>query len=139
MSGPSQGLGGQYGDCNLGGTQLVELVEWQFTPTQKVGSVVTNATGGFEGQVMGGKGGSGSVTLLVPKTGYSTPPTFNATPTLNLYADAAHAHGFTAMPIAVDRGSVKLNLSSPEGVRITFNFKTNGPYTATGAFALLGS
>jgi len=138
MPSTTQGFGQQFGDAHLGAVQLAEVIKWDFTPTQKLGGVVTNATGGFEGQVMGGIGGHGSVTLLVPKTGYSTPPQFGATPILNLYADAAHVHGFTQMPIAIDMASVKINLSANEGVTISFNFKANGPYNATGAFAILG-
>ena len=139
MPGPTQGMGQQFGDAHVGGTQLAEVVQWEFTPTQKLGGVVTNATGGFEGQVMGGIGGSGSVTLLVPKTGYSTPPQFGATPILNLYADAAKAHGYTQIPIAVDKASVKIDLNAAEGIKIRFRFKANGPYNAIGAFAVLGS
>ena len=131
--GPTQGMGQQFGDAHVGSVQLAEVVKWEFTPTQKFGSVVTNATGGFEGQVMGGIGGHGSVTLLVPKTGYSTPPQFGDTPTLNLYADAAKVHGFTQIPIAVDLATVKIDLNSPDGITISFNFKANGPYNATGA------
>ena len=101
--------------------------------------MVTNATGGFEGQIMGGIGGSGSVTLVIPKTGYSAPPAFGATPILNLYADAARLHGYTQMPIAVEKNSVKIDLNSAKGIELTFNFKANGPYNAIGAFAVLGA
>ena len=139
MSGPSQGMGQQNGDCHLGSTQMLEVKKWQFTPTQKVGAVVTNVTGGFEGQIMGAVGGYGSVTLVIPKTGYQTPPQFGATPILNLYADAAKLHGYTQMPIAVEKNSVSIDLSSSEGIMLTFNFKANGPYNATGAFAVLGA
>ena len=75
-------------------------------PRKKCGAVVTNVTGGFEGQIMGAVGGYGSVTLVIPKTGYQTPPQFGATPILNLYADAAKLHGYTQMPIAVEKNSV---------------------------------
>ena len=139
MPGTTQGQGQQGGDCHLGSTQLLEVKEWEFEPTQKCGSVVTNVTGGFEGQVMGGIGGSGSVTLLIPKTGYQTPPQFGTTPILNLYADAARLHGYTNMPIAVEKNSVNIDLSSAEGIKLTFSFKANGPYNAIGAFAVLGS
>jgi hypothetical protein len=139
MSGPTQAQGQQGGDCHLGSTQMLEVKEWEFEPTQKCGSVVTNVTGGFEGQVMGGIGGSGSVTLLIPKTGYQTPPQFGTTPILNLYADAARLHGYTNIPIAVEKNSVKIDLSSAEGIKLTFRFKANGPYNAIGAFAVLGA
>ena len=139
LSAPSQPLGGQYGDVHMGSTQLIQLTDWTFTPEQIVGETVTNVTGGFKGQIMGAVGGSGTFTLLVPASGYSTPPTFGATPTLNLYADAAKVHGFVNMPIALTKTPVKSMLSGKDGIRITFNFNANGPYNATGAFAILGS
>jgi len=139
MPAPTQGMGQQFGDCHVGSTQLAEVKKWDFEPTQKLGSVVTNATGGFEGQIMGRIGGSGSVTLVIPKTGYQTPPAFGATPILNLYADAAHAHGYTQIPIAVERNSVKIDLNAADGIELTFSFKANGPYNAIGAFAVLGA
>jgi hypothetical protein len=132
-------MGQQNGDCHVGSTQLAEVAAWEFTPTQKCGEVVTNATGGFEGQVMGAVGGFGSVTLVIPRTGYQTPPAFAATPVLNLYADAARLHGYTQMPIAVDKNSVKIDLKSADAVKLTFSFKAAGPYNATGAFAVLGA
>ena len=100
---------------------------------------MTNVTGGFEGQIMGGIGGYGSVTLVFPRPATRRPPQFGATPILNLYADAARLHGYTQMPIAVEKNSVKIDLSSSEGIMLTFNFKANGPYNATGAFAVLGA
>ncbi len=139
MFGPTQGMGQQNGDCHLGSTQVLELLEWEFEPSQKCSGVVTNVTGGFEGQVMGGIGGRGNVKLLIPKTGYQTPPQFGTTPILNLYADAAKLHGYTQMPIAVEKNSVRINLSAPEGITLTFNFKANVPYNAIGAFAVLGA
>ena len=129
MPGPTQGMGQQNGDCHVGGTQLAEVKAWEFTPTQKCGSVVTNATGGFEGQILGGIGGAGSVTLVVPKTGYSTPPQFGATPILNLYADAAKVHGFTQMPIAVEKASVKSISTPPTGSRSASTSRPTGRTT----------
>jgi hypothetical protein len=132
-------MGQQNGDCHLGSTQMLEVLMWQFEPEQSLGEVVTNVTGGFKGQVMGAVGGRGNVKLLIPKTGYQTPPQFGTTPILNLYADAAKLHGYTQMPIAVEKNSVKIDLNSPEGITLTFNFRANGPYNATGAFAVLGA
>ncbi len=135
----TQGMGQQNGDAHIGSTQLLEVKKWDFEPTQKCGSVVTNVTGGFEGQIQGAIGGSGSVTLVIPKTGYQTPPQFSTTPILNLYADAAKVHGYTQMPIAVNRNSVKIELSAEGAIELTFSFKAAGPYNATGAFAVLGA
>ena len=94
----TQGLGQQYGDVHVGGQSVLEIVKWEFEPVQKLGKVVTNATGGFEGQVQGAISGKGSITVLVPKTGYSAPIVAGANTTLNLYADAAKLHGFTNVP-----------------------------------------
>ena len=71
--GPTQGQGQQNGDAHVGGNSILEIDQWEFTPTQKLGSVVTNATGGFEGQIRGAMGGKGSVRIVVPKTGYTAP------------------------------------------------------------------
>ena len=138
MPGQTEGTVSRFGDAHMGRASNSLKSSVGLHPHAKTGSIVTNATGGFEGQVMGGIGGHGSVTLLVPKTGYSTPPQFGDTPILNLYADAAKQHGFTQMPIAVDLAAVKIDLNSSDGIRISFNFKANGPYNAIGAFAVLG-
>ena len=54
MPAPTQGMGQQNGDCHVGGTQMLEVEQWVIHAHPKLGGVVTNATGGFEGQIMGG-------------------------------------------------------------------------------------
>ena len=92
----TQGMGQQNGDATAAGGQIVEVTAWDFEPAEKLGGVVTNATGGFEGQIYGAISGKGKVTVLVPKTGYAVPFVFGADTVLNLYADKARAHGFQA-------------------------------------------
>ncbi len=137
--GPTQGMGQQNGDVHVGGNSVLEIDQWEFTPTQKLGGVVTNATGGFEGQIMGAMGGKGSIRIVVPKTGYTTPIVAAATTIVNLYADAAKAHGYTNIPAVFESSPTKIELISDKAIGITINFKANGPYNAIGAFAVLGS
>jgi hypothetical protein len=139
MSGTTQGMGQQNGNVLIGSTPMMEIDQWEFTPTQKLGAVVTNATGGFEGQIMGAVGGKGSIRIVVPKTGYSAPIVAGAATTINLYADAAKTHGYTNIPAVFESAPVKIELISEKAIGITVNFKANGPYDAIGAFAVLGS
>jgi len=138
MAGPTLGMGQQNGDVHVGGVSVLEINKWDFEPTQKLGKVVTNATGGFEGQIMGGVGGKGQITVVVPKTGFTTPIVAGANTTLNLYADAARAHGFTNIVAVLESAPVKIELNSENAIEITLNFKANGPFNAIGAFAVLG-
>lgn len=139
MSGPTQGMGQQNGDAHVGGSSILEIDQWDFTPTQKLGPVVTNATGGFEGQIMGAPGGKGSIRIVVPKAGYSVPIVAGAVTILNLYADAARVHGYTQINAVFESAPTKIELISDKAIGITINFKANGPYNATGAFAVLGA
>jgi hypothetical protein len=139
MPGPTQGMGQQYGDARTSGSSILEVTAWDFQPAEKLGGVVSNATGGFEGQIYGAISGKGKVTVLVPKTGYSTPLVFGVDTVLNLYADKARAHGFEQIHAALESAPVAIDLSSEKGIEITFNFKSNGPYNAIGAFAVLGA
>jgi hypothetical protein len=132
-------MGQQNGDAHVGGSSILEIKAWEFTPKQKLGSVVTNATGGFEGQIKGAPSGKGSVTIVVPKTGYTTPIVAGADTTLDLYADAARLHGFTNIVASFEDSPVKIELNSDNAIEITVNFRSNGPYDAIGAFAVLGS
>ncbi len=137
--GPTQGQGQQNGDAHVGGNSILEIDQWEFTPTQKLGAVVTNATGGFEGQIRGAPGGKGSIRIVVPKTGYTTPIAAGAYTILNLYADAARLHGYTQIYAEFESAPTKIELISDKAIGITINFKANGPYNAIGAFAVLGT
>ena len=139
MATPTRGMGQQYGDAHVGGGSILEVTAWDFEPAEKLGGVVSNVTGGFEGQIYGAVSGKGKVTVLAPKTGYGTPFVFGADTVLNLYADQDRQHGFTNINAAVESAPVSIDLSSDKGIEITFNFKSNGPYDAIGAFAVLGS
>jgi hypothetical protein len=139
MSGPTRGMGQQYGDATTAAGQIVEVTAWEFEPTEKLGGVVSNATGGFEGQIYGAISGKGKVTVLVPKTGFGVPLVFGGDTVLNLYADKARQHGFQQINAALESAPVSIDLSSNKGIEITYNFKSNGPYNAIGAFAVLGS
>jgi hypothetical protein len=132
-------MGQQNGDALVGGSSILEIDQWEFTPTQKLGAVVTNATGGFEGQIRGAPGGKGSIRIVVPKTGYSTPIVAGAATVLNLYADAARAHGYTQINAEFESAPTKIELISDKAIGITIHFRANGPYNAIGAFAVLGS
>ena len=66
------------------------------------------------------------------------PFVFGADTVLNLYADKARAHGFEQINAALESAPVAIDLSSDKGIEITFNFKSNGPFNAIGAFAVLG-
>jgi hypothetical protein len=132
-------MGQQNGDARTGGNSILEVTAWDFEPAEKLGGVVSNATGGFEGQIYGAISGKGKVTVLVPRTGYTTPFVFGVDTVLNLYADKARAHGFEQINAAVESAPVAIDLSSEKGIAITFNFKSNGPYNAIGAFAVLGA
>ena len=57
---------------------------------------------------------------------------------LNLYADAARLHGYTQIYAEFESAPTKIELISDKAIGITINFKANGPYNATGAFAVLG-
>ena len=133
MSGPTQGQGQQNGDAHVGGSSILEIDQWEFTPTQKLGAVVTNVTGGFEGQIRGATGGKGSIRIVVPKTGYTAPIVAGAYTILNLYADAARLHGYTQIYAEFESAPTKIELISDKAIGITINFKANGPYNATGA------
>ena len=139
MPGPTKGMGQQNGDATAAGSQILEVTGWDFEPAEKLGSVVTNATGGFEGQVYGAISGKGKVTVLVPKTGSSVPMVFGVDTVLNLYADKARQHGYQDINAALESAPVAIELSSDKGIEITFNFKSNGPYNAIGAFNVLGT
>ncbi len=137
--GPTQGMGQQNGDAHVGGSSILEIKGWEFTPRQALAAVVTNATGGFEGQIRGAPGGEGQVEIVVPKTGFSTPFVMGAPTTLDLYADAARAHGYTNIVAEFESAPTKIELISKDAIMITVKFKTNGPYDAIGAFAILGA
>ena len=126
MGTPTQGMGQQNGDATAAGGQIVEVTAWDFEPAEKLGGVVTNVTGGFEGQVYGAISGKGKVTVLVPKTGSCVPFVFGADTVLNLYADKARQHGFQQINAALEsarwrstclrtRGSRSRSISSPTG------------------------
>jgi hypothetical protein len=138
MAGATKGMGQQNGDARTGGNSILEVTAWDFEPAEKLGGVVSNATGGFEGQIYGAVSGKGKVTVLVPKTGYSAPLVFGADTVLNLYADKARAHGFEQINAALESAPVAIDLSSDKGIEITLKFKSNGPFNAIGAFAVLG-
>ena len=138
MPGPTQGMGQQNGDAHVGGSSILEISRWEFEPAQKLGKVITNATGGFEGQIMGGLSGKGQVTIVIPKTGYTTPIVAGAATVLDLYADAARVHGFTNIVAVFESAPVKIELNSENAIEITLHFRSNGPYDAIGAFAVLG-
>ena len=97
MSGTqTRGMGQQYGDARTSAA----VRSWKSplgtsSRRKSSGGVVSNATGGFEGQIYGAVSGKGKVTVLVPKTGYGTPFVFGADTALNLYADQARQHGFS--------------------------------------------
>ena len=139
MSGPTKAMGQQNGDAHVGGLSILEIDQWEFTPTQKLGAVVTNATGGFAGQVRGAPGGRGSIRIVVPKTGYANPIVAGATTVLNLYADADRNHGYTNINAEFESAPTKIELISDKAIGITINFKANGPYDAIGGFAVLGA
>ena len=140
-AGQTRGMGQQFGDAQTAGGQILEVTAWDFEPAEKLGGVVTNATGGFEGQIYGSVSGKGKVTVLIPKTASAVPGgfVFGADTVLNLYADAAKVHGYTNIYAALESAPVSIDLSSDKGIEITFNFKSNGPYDAIGAFNILGS
>jgi hypothetical protein len=138
-AGPTKGMGQQSGDAHAGSGQILEVTAWDFESAEKLGGVVTNATGGFEGQVYGAISGKGKVTVLIPKIGFTVPIVFGVDTVLNLYADAAKLHGFTNINAALESAPVSIDLSSDKGIEITYNFKSNGPYDAIGAFAVLGA
>ncbi len=137
--GPTQGMGQQNGDAHVGGSSILEINAWEFTPSQKLGKVVTNVTGGFQGQIRGAVSGKGKVTIVVPKTGDTAPFVAGAPTTLDLYADAARAHGFTNIVAELESTPVKIELNSENAIEITVNFQANGPFDAIGAFAVLGT
>ncbi len=132
-------MGQQNGDAHVGGSSILEVRKWTFKPKQKLGRVVTNATGGFEGQIRGAPSGEGSVTIVIPKTGFTAPFVMGAATTLNLYADAARAHGYTNITAEFDAATTEIDLNSENAIEITVNFRSNGPYDAIGAFAILGA
>jgi len=139
MSGSTKGMGQQNGDAHVGGSSILEIDQWEFTPTQKLGTVVTNATGGFEGQIRGAVGGRGSIRIVVPVTGYTTPIVAGATTVLCLYADAARLHGYTYINAEFESAPTTIELIGEKAIGITIHFKANGPYNAKGAFAVLGA
>ena len=84
-------------------------------------------------------GGKGSITIIVPKTGYTTPIVAGATTVLDLYADAARLHGYTQINAEFESGATLVNLNSDKAIGIKIAFRANGPYNAIGAFAVLGA
>jgi hypothetical protein len=132
-------MGQQNGDAHVGGSSILEIKGWEFEPAQKLGGVITNATGGFEGQIRGGLKGKGKITIVVPKTGYSAPIVAGAPTTLDLYADAARNHGYTNIVAEFDSAPTRIELNSENAIEIDVHFKSNGPFNAIGAFAVLGA
>jgi hypothetical protein len=146
-AGPTKGMGQQYGDAWVGASpgvsQLLEVTAWDFEPAEKLGGVVTNQTGGFEGQVYGAMSGKGKVTILIPVSASGGPSPgsaqFGTDLILNLYADNAKLSGYQNVHAAIESAPVSLDLSSDKGIEITYNFKSNGPFTPIGAFAMLNT
>jgi hypothetical protein len=136
-------MGQQNGDATTDGGQILEVSAWDFEPAQKLGGVFTNATGGFEGQIHGGVSGKGKVTVVIPSDASAVPGGFafgdGNDVTLNLYADIDQSHGYEKIIAAIESAPVSVDLSSEKGIEITFNFKSNGPYDAIGAFAVVSS
>ena len=135
----TQGMGQQNGSATGPNGVIYEVSAWDFEPSEKLGSVVTNATGGFEGQIYGAVSGKGKVTIVVPATNYQSGFQFGQDTLLNLYADAQQQHGFQNIYAALESAPVSIELSSDNAIMITFNFKSNGPYQAIGAFAILNN
>ncbi|MEI8374808.1 MAG: hypothetical protein WCJ35_18445 [Planctomycetota bacterium] len=133
------GRGQQNGDVHVGGNSILEISRWSFEPVQNLGNLISSTTSGFQSQVLGGISGRGSITITVPKTGYTNPIQAGAAPVLNLYADAARLHGFTNMPVSFESAPVKIEINADSAVEITLNFRSKGPFNATGAFAVLGN
>jgi hypothetical protein len=141
MSTPSntQGFGQQNGDAHTSAGAILEVAAWEFEPAQKLGGVVTNATGGFEGQIMGAISGRGRVTVVVPAGATVGAMVFGAVTTLNLYADKARQHGYTQIQAVLESTPVSIDLSSDRGVQVEYRFRAAGPFNAIGGFAVLGA
>ena len=140
MANPTtKGMGQQYGTVQTGNGEIYEVTAWDFEPSEKLGGVVSNATGGFEGQIYGAVSGKGKVTVLVPDNQGSAvaPLQFGQDTILNLYADYAGDHGFENINAALESSPVAIDLSSDKGIEITYNFKSNGPFQAIGYFNVL--
>ncbi len=137
--GNTQGFGHQNGDAHTSSGAILEVAAWAFEPAQKLGGVVTNATGGFQGQVMGAISGRGRVTVVVPAGATAAAMVFGAVTTLNLYADKARQHGYTQIQAVLESTPVAIDLSSDKGVQIEYRFRSAGPFNAIGGFAVLGS
>ena len=141
MGTPTRGMGQQNGDAQTTNGSIYEVTAWDFEPAQKLGGVVTNVTGGFEGQIHGAVSGKGKVTVVVPDNANGVPGGFafgdQGDVTLNLYADANQDHGFEDIIAAIESTPVSIDLSSEKGIEITFNFKSNGPFIGIGAFAVV--
>lgn len=144
MGAATKGMGQQNGTCRTATGEILEVSGWDFEPAQKLGGVVTNYTGGFEGQIHGAISGKGKVTVVVPNGATSAvmqmdPQGGNALDvTLQLYADLNQHHGFTDVVASLESSPVSIDLSSDKGIEITYNFKSNGPFKAIGAFAVIG-
>lgn len=134
----SKGFTGQYGNAKVGSSAIAEVAEWEFEPSQKLGAVVTNATGGFESQILGAISGKGSVTVVIPSTGAACPMTFGTAVTLLLQAEAAGTNSFTIKAV-LESAPVVVKLASEEAVAVKFNFKSTGPFSGTGAFAVVAA
>lgn len=134
----TKGMGQQNGTARNESGDISEVTGWEFEPAQTLGSVVSNATGGFQGQIYGSVSGKGKVTVLVPAGADSAPMNFGADTVLNLYADANQDHGFENINAAIESTPVAIDLSSDKGIEITYNFKSNGPFDTIGAFDVLG-
>lgn len=140
----TKGFTGKYGDAvpasGGGGSTsgIQEVTAWEFEPAQKVGTVVTNATNGFEGKVIGAVGGKGKVEVVVPASAGAPPLVFGSEVSLTLKADKAGTHSFVLLAVLTSV-PVSINLASEDAVKMTFNFEADGEFTATGMFAMLGA
>ena len=139
MANPTtKGMGQQSGNATTESGDILEVTMWDFEPAQKLGSVVTNATGGFEGQIFGACSGKGKVTVVVPYDASASPLLFGEDTVLNLYAEDDQSHGYENINAALESTPVAIDLSSERGVEITYNFRSNGPYDTIGAFDVFG-
>lgn len=129
-------ISGKFGDVKhttAAGTQVCEVTKWTFDPTSAISKYASNKTGGYKKAVPGVFDGKGTVEIKLDET---TGMDFlvGATPTLFLHVNAS-GNDYYEVPAAISGAPIECDIDGGEVISVTYNFETNGAWTANGILA----
>jgi hypothetical protein len=129
------GVSGQYGDCRIGASELLETTKWEFAGKSTNAKYNSNKTGGFKRTIPGVKEGSGTLTGVLDPTNpiesqFGASIAGGAVVQLKLYTTAVSYYSMQAVI-----GEVKTMVDIDTGAIIgwTATFDADGAWTYSGS------